>query len=426
MASLASMGARRALLLFLAKPKNVSAFPSHPHFRLSYTRHFRTCSALRDVVQFHLSDIGEGIKEVTVKEWFVRVGDRVAQFDQICEVQSDKASVTITSRFDGVIKKLHYAVDDIAQTGDPLVDIDVEGEAGNKVTDVVEEANDQAGAASSAASSPSLSSSKKTLATPAVRRVASQYNVDLADVEGSGKDGRVMKEDVLRYVEGGQQQQQQQKQPQRQQQQQQQQPATQPKKQELPPRPPPRSPMLKDTEKAFTPFTKAMTKSMTAALQIPHFGYKDEIDMSRLVEIRPRLKELAAAHGVKISYVPFMVKAASLALTRYPNLNAQIDLKAEKIVLKAAHNIGVAMDTPDGLIVPNIKNVQDMSVLEIAAELNRLSELGVKGKLGGSDLKEGTFTLSNIGSIGGTYAMPVIMPPEVAIGAVGKIQALPR
>merc|ERR1712062_437802 len=162
------------------------------------------------------------------------------------------------------------------------------------------------------------------------------------------------------------------------------------------------------------------------ALKIPHFGYKDEIDMTKLVELRKQFKKLGEKRGTKVTYMPVILKACSLGLTQYPILNSNFDPVKETITYKADHNIGVAMDTPQGLLVPNIKKIQTLSVFEIAEELNRLQELGIKGKLGESDLKSGTFSLSNIGSIGGTYAKPVIMPPQVAIGAIGRIQKLPR
>ena len=124
--------------------------------------------------------------------------------------------------------------------------------------------------------------------------------------------------------------------------------------------------------------------------------------------------------------MPVILKACSLALTQYPILNATFDASKETLTYKANHNIGIAMDTPQGLLVPNIKKVQQLSILDIAEELNRLQDLGLRGKLGENDLKHGTFSLSNIGSIGGTYAKPVIMPPQVAIGALGKVQKVPK
>ncbi|XP_075688338.1 lipoamide acyltransferase component of branched-chain alpha-keto acid dehydrogenase complex, mitochondrial [Rhinoderma darwinii] len=390
-------------------------------------RNFRTASALNgQIVQFKLSDIGEGITEVTVKDWYVKEGDTVSQFDSICEVQSDKASVTITSRYDGIVRRLYYNVDDIALVGKPLVDIETDAlKAVASEEDVVE--------------TPAVSQEHthqeikghKTLATPAVRRLAMENNIKLSEVVGSGRDGRILKEDILNFL------------------------AKQtgailppsPQMEIIPPPPrkdlskPPlkdKAPSIpvsftqpitfsgKDVTEPLKGFHKAMMKTMTAALKIPHFGYCDEVDMTRLVQLREELKSMAESRGVRLSFMPFFLKAASLGLLQYPILNASLDENYQNITYKAAHNIGIAMDTQQGLIVPNVKNIQVQSIFEIAAELNRLQSLGSSGQLGAADLTGGTFTLSNIGSIGGTYAKPVIMPPEVAIGAVGKLQAVPR
>jgi len=378
----------------------------------------------RPILPFKLSDIGEGIMEVTVKEWYVKEGDKVSQFDSICEVQSDKASVTITSRYDGVIKKLYYEVDATAIVGTPLVDI--ETEAGEEVAheeDVVE--------------TPAMSHEEhthqqikghKTQATPAVRRLAMENNIKLSEVVGTGKDGRILKEDILNFIA---------KQtgailPDTQFEIKPPPPAPIKPKEKAPPQTAPIPAMPrpvftgKDVTEPLKGFHKAMVRTMSAALKIPHFGYCDEIDMTRLVELRAELKGVTESRGVKLSYMPFFIKAASLGLLHFPILNASVDEGCQNITYKASHNIGLAMDTSQGLLVPNVKNVQVLSVFDIAQELNRLQKLGANGQLGTADLTGGTFSLSNIGSIGGTYAKPVILPPEVAIGALGKIQILPR
>uniref|UniRef100_UPI003AAE093A lipoamide acyltransferase component of branched-chain alpha-keto acid dehydrogenase complex, mitochondrial n=1 Tax=Centroberyx gerrardi TaxID=166262 RepID=UPI003AAE093A len=368
------------------------------------------------ILQFKLSDIGEGIMEVTVKEWYVKEGDRVSQFDSICEVQSDKASVTITSRYDGVIRKLYYDVDATALVGKPLVDIETESSPElTQEEDVVE--------------TPAMAHDEhthqeikghKTQATPAVRRLAMENNIKLSEVVGTGRDGRILKEDILNFL-------------------------SRQTGAILPPapfqeiRPPPPAPTApppavpppaapkpvftgKDLTQPLTGFHKAMVKTMTAALKIPHFGYCDEVDLSRLVALRAELKSVSQSRGVKLSFMPFFIKAASLGLLQFPILNASVDEGCQNITYKASHNIGLAMDTSQGLLVPNVKNVQLLSVFDIAKELNRLQALGAGGQLGTAELTGGTFTLSNIGSIGGTYAKPVILPPEVAIGALGKVQ----
>jgi len=394
--------------------------PTTTYLVMPGVREFHLTSVNREIVQFNLSDIGEGIKEVTVKEWFVKPGDTVAQFDNICEVQSDKASVTITSKYDGVVTKLYYEVDDIAQTGDPLVDVEIAGSGAESepVATMITEEEVEA---------PKVRN-VKVLATPAVRRIAMEYAVDLGDITGSGKEGRVLKEDILAYVAS--------KSPvpppphtppvrpvat----------PAAAPAPTRAPaPAPPPVRPapvfLGEDRTEPTSFMVKAMTKSMSEALKIPHFGYKDEIDMSQLVELRKNLKDACLARGIKLSYMPFIIKACSMALLHFPILNSSLNTQAETITYKASHNIGLAMDTPMGLLVPNIKGVQQLSVFEIAIELSRLHSLGLSGKLSTQDLSGGTFSLSNIGSIGGTYAKPVILPPEVAIGALGKICTVPR
>uniref|UniRef100_A0A9J7ZYQ4 Dihydrolipoamide acetyltransferase component of pyruvate dehydrogenase complex n=1 Tax=Cyprinus carpio carpio TaxID=630221 RepID=A0A9J7ZYQ4_CYPCA len=394
-------------------------------FTSVHLRGFR-CShvASGQVLSFRLSDIGEGIMEVTVKEWYVKEGDRVSQFDSICEVQSDKASVTITSRYDGIIRKLYYDVDAIAHVGSPLVDIETDKALeGAPEEDVVETP------AISHEQSHQEIEGQKTQATPAVRRLAMENNIKLSEVVGTGKDGRILKEDIISFLAkqtGAILPYEVQKTPS---------PTEDtPPKEKTPIMAPPAIPRPVFTWKDRTEplnvmnagFQKAMVKTMTAALKIPHFGYCDEVDLTQLVQLRSELKDLAESRGVKLSYMPFFIKAASLGLLQFPILNASVDEGCQNITFKASHNIGLAMDTPQGLLVPNVKSVQALSVFDIAVELNRLQALGSAGQLGTADLTGGTFTLSNIGSIGGTYAKPVILPPEVAIGALGKIQVLPR
>ncbi|KAK3781028.1 hypothetical protein RRG08_046332 [Elysia crispata] len=389
------------------------------------SRTFQTSTVFNKVIPYKLSDIGEGIREVVILEWYVKPGDKVAQFDSICEVKSDKASVTITSRYDGTITKLHHDADEIALVGQPLLDIDTEdSDEPGKDEDVIEPE-----------SSGDLTNKNvgiggvKRLATPAVRRLATENNLNLADIVGTGKDGRVLKEDVLRLIECVSAP-----------------PPAAPASQTptMPPSPPhsptpqtlkPVVPSVRQTPPAsvgqdrtvpLKGVSKAMVKAMTEALKIPHFGYGDEVNMNRLVELRKRLKVVAEERGLKLSYMPFFIKAASLALAQYPVLNSSVDANCENLTYKAAHNIGVAMDTPEGLVVPSVKNVQSLSVMEIAAELNRLQSLGLAGKLGQADLSGVTFSLSNIGNIGGTYTKPVVMPPNVAIGGLGRIQVVPR
>ncbi|XP_033220258.1 lipoamide acyltransferase component of branched-chain alpha-keto acid dehydrogenase complex, mitochondrial isoform X2 [Belonocnema kinseyi] len=355
------------------------------------------------IVPYKLTDIGEGIREVTVKEWFVKPGDKVSQFDNICEVQSDKASVTITSRYDGLVKVLHYKIDDVALVGNPLVDIELEEQLDNEISqeENAQERHPQEKPEMDRASifpkDVVMSGENllgKVLATPAVRRIALENNINLKDVTPTGRDGRVLKEDILAHLKGrfGNAEEE------------------------------------KDSGKVapVKEYAKHMWKTMTKALSIPHFTYSDDCDVTKLMLFREEIKGALKREGISLTYMPFFVKAASNALEKFPHLNAWLDEESQSVKMVEQHNISIAMDTPEGLVVPNIKNVQNLSIVEIARELNRLQQLGKKCSLPLSDITGGTFCLSNIGTIGGTYMKPVILSPQVAIGAVGKIQKLPR
>ncbi|KIV98917.1 uncharacterized protein PV09_09360 [Verruconis gallopava] len=393
-------------------------------------------SVLRAVVKpYYLADIGEGITECQIIQWFVQPGAKVAQFDKICEVQSDKAAVEITSRFDGVIKKLYYEADDMAKVGSPLVDIDIQGEIdeeGAKLTEAVDEAprineaqaSNELGSESttseaSAASrtnghAKETSSSVKptgkhaTLATPAVRHLTKQLNIDITDVTGTGKDGRVLKEDVQRYAAARDSQ------------------SSQPAL----PASMPTTALGEDKIIKLSGIQRKMYETMTQSLKIPHLLYSDSVDFTALTRLRRSLNADAKAAGEpKLSALPFIIKAASLALTQFPSINAHLDTTDDasqpKFIHKASHNIGFAVDTPQGLIVPVIKNVQAHSITSLAAEIARLGEAARNNKLSAADLKDATFTVSNIGSVGGTTVAPVIVSPQVAIVGIGKTRTVP-
>ncbi|KAK6335286.1 hypothetical protein TWF718_010719 [Orbilia javanica] len=387
------------------------------------------------VKPFLLADIGEGIRECEIIQWFVQPGAKVEQFDNICEVQSDKASVEISSRYDGVIKKLYYEAGDMAIVGKPLVDIDMTDlpeDAPSATPDVAADKAPAAGApaASSSPATGSLAESAqeavakfngsnsgkyRTLATPAVRRLIKERGIDITKINGTGKDGRVLKEDVERYVEE----------------------PTESSTSSSPSAPSarPRTPQTESLEEqtvSLTPIQSMMFKTMTKSLSIPHFLYADEAFIDRLVALRHTINKSLPQSGdpslKKISYMPFFIKAVSVALEEYPLINCRVDLSDEakpKLVMRPQHNIGVAMDTPTGLLVPNIKNVQQLSILEIASELARLQAAGSAGKLSSADLKGGTITLSNIGNVGGTYVAPVVVTSEVAIMGIGRSKVVP-
>lgn len=256
--------------------------------------------------------------------------------------------------------------------------------------------------------SPSSSPAKhSSLATPAVRRLTREHNVDISAVQGTGKDGRVLKEDVTKFVElresGGRLT------------------AKQQSKIQSP---------GEEQRVSLTPVQAQMFKAMTKSLSIPHFLYSDEICLEALVRLRAAMnKSLCASSPVsKVSYMPFVIKAVSIALDEYPLLNSRLDFDdAGKpyLVMRPQHNIGVAMDTPAGLLVPTLKDVANLSILDIAVELKRLQAAGAECKLAPADLRGGTITVSNIGTIGGTVVAPVVVTSEVAILGMGRARTIP-
>ncbi|KAG6097613.1 hypothetical protein E4U30_000482 [Claviceps sp. LM220 group G6] len=421
-------------------------------------RWFSESARLYAVKPVLLADIGEGIVECEVIQWYVEPGARVEEFSPLCEVQSDKASVEITSRFTGTVKKLYYDAGEMAKVGRPFVDIDIEGDTEPEAPQPPSQQQQQAAAAAAPSSSPPSSSKTltelqestarpdastnssstsletdnpaantkpkgkmKSLSTPAVRHLSKQFDIDINDIDGTGRDGRVLKGDIYKFVKardenpGG---------------------ATgTPAGSSLSS---PRPGVQTETRLPLSPTQQMMFKSMTRSLSIPHFLYTDEINFTELVALRTRLNKVLS-QGVavhvdqpnKLSYLPFIIKAVSMALHQFPILNSRVEIADDSIrskpnvVMRSQHNIGIAMDTPQGLLVPVIQDVASRNVLSIAAELVRLQKLAHAGSLSPDDMRGGTITVSNIGNIGGTYLSPVIVEKEVAILGIGRMRTVP-
>lgn len=248
------------------------------------------------------------------------------------------------------------------------------------------------------------------LATPAVRGLLKELEVNIADITGTGKDGRVTKDDVHKFVAAQRAE----------------------TSQLIHPQPTRRSSYADQAQVekpiTLTPVQSQMFKAMTRSLRIPHFLYADEIDLTSLSALRRRLND-QSLNARRLTYLHFVIKAVSLALEDFPLLNARVEVgsgeDAPKLVIREKHNIGVAMDTPQGLLVPNIKDVSARSILDIASEVSRLQALAKDGKLSVMDLTGGTVTVSNVGSIGGTYVAPVLVQSEVAILGIGKARTIP-
>ncbi|AQU82498.1 MULTISPECIES: 2-oxo acid dehydrogenase subunit E2 [unclassified Halomonas] len=367
---------------------------------------------------FLLPDIGEGIVECEVVEWRVAEGDHIEEDQPIVEVMTDKALVEITAPESGVVTKLYVPQGQIAKVHAPLYAYQVENEVGqDSDADIAEVSNVTEQAQSSlkptetssphAASSVAVDNKVKVPASPAVRRLVREHNLQLTDIAGSGKDGRVLKEDVLAHLDhaepvptpvshtSGQ-------------------PVT---------RIEPQAPRVEPLRGVRAVMAKRMVE---AASTIPHFHYGEEIDVTDLLALRERLKPLVEAQGERLTLMPFFMKAMALAVAQVPIVNAQLNAAGDELHYFPQCNIGMAVDSKAGLLVPNVKGVEQLTLLDIAREVGRLTTSAREGRVDQADLKGGTISISNIGALGGTYAAPIINAPEAAIVAIGKTQWLPR
>jgi 2-oxoisovalerate dehydrogenase E2 component (dihydrolipoyl transacylase) len=329
--------------------------------------------------EFILPDIGEGIVECELLAWLVAEGDTIVEDQPVAEVMTDKATVQIPAMYSGVITKLHYQTGDIAKVHQPLFAMDISMQSSGK--------------------------QHKSLASPAVRRLAKESGIDINVIKGSGNKGRVMKGDVtsntLDFVTRN---------------------SLEPLKTagQLPTETSAESTKMRGLQ-------AAMAKHMAHAwASIPHFTVSDECTMDNLLAIKQTLSAQFAQADIKLTLLPFMVKALSLAMREFPIINASVTQDGEAIEYHSSHNIGIAIDTPKGLIVPNIKDVQALSIYKIAQRIQELVKAAQHNQLSAEDLQGGTVTISNIGPIGGITATPIINHPQVAIVALGKIQRLPR
>ncbi|WP_105189632.1 dihydrolipoyllysine-residue acetyltransferase [Pseudoalteromonas sp. T1lg48] len=364
-------------------------------------------SALED---FILPDIGEGIVECEVVEWLISEGDEIKEDQPVCDVMTDKALVQIPAKYDGKVIKLYYQKGDIAKVHSPLFQMEIAGSSANA-------ANTDAAAAVQAAPAQTANADKpssepvaqgKALASPAVRRRARELDVDISTVPGSGKNGRVFKEDIERFIAGGA--------------------SAKHAEQATSTSAAPAAPVSGGTRvEPIKGMKAAMAKQMVRSVStIPHFTYSDEIDLTDLIALRGGMKEEYKQQGVKLTMMPFFIKALSLAMKEFPILNAQVNDDCTELTYFDDHNIGMAVDSKLGLLVPNVKQVQNKSIVDVANEVTRLTDSAREGRVAPADLKSGTISISNIGAIGGTTATPIINKPEVAIVALGKLQHLPR
>ncbi|KAH7131829.1 branched-chain alpha-keto acid dehydrogenase E2 component [Dendryphion nanum] len=423
-------------LLSLRRPLSRVALGDAIKINQFNAKKFHSASHLFVNKPYNLADIGEGITECQIIQWFVKPGDRVQEFDPICEVQSDKASVEITSRFDGRISKLLYDIDDMAKVGQPLVyietddieddwkektDLESTSHAKDKTTDTDPsqkfESRHGEIPSSDFPSQSAKSEPKSHPATPAVRHMLKMRGIDIADVNGTGKDGRVLKGDVQRYSETVSSA------------------LSSSLNQSV-------ATVASDEDNIvpLTPVQNKMFQSMTASLKIPHLLFSHSVDLTNLNDLRRRLKDNAGRSSSTsssevsdfpkgLTNLPFIIKVLSHTFEQFPTMNAHLDIgpdsKRPQLIVKAKHDFGIAIDTPNGLLVPVIRNVNERSIISIATELQRLGALALKGRLEPSDFGGATFTISNLGSIGGGVLGPLIIPPMVGILGVGRTEPTP-
>lgn len=367
------------------------------------------------VFQFKLPDIGEGIAEGEIVKIDVKVGDTIAEDDILFEVQNDKSVEEIPSPVSGTITAVLVSEGTVARVGDVIVEIAAEGVAPVAAPSAPAASPAPATAPAQPTGVPAASNpGKLVLAMPSVRQYAREKGVDITAVVPTGKGGRVTREDIDNF--GGA-------------------PVAAPAVEAAPVEAAPAAPSAKaapakpfvgsaerEERVKLTPMRKAISKAMVNSKHTaPHVTLHDQVEVSKLWDHRKKFKDVAAAQGTKLTFLPYVVKALAVAMKKFPVLNASIDDATQEIVYKNYINIGIATDTDLGLFVPNIKDANTKSMFGIADEINALAAKAHEGKLTAADMGHGTITISNIGSVGGGWFTPVINYPEVAILGVGTI-----
>lgn len=380
-------------------------------------------------IEVSLPDVGEGVTEGEMVKWLVAVGDKVEEDQPIAEVMTDKATVEVPTSQAGVVKELKVSEGDMIPIGKVMLVLDSDGAAASAPAPKKAEEAKAATApvtTSMAPTAPAASMSaapagdvfpaaadSRVLATPSTRRLARELSVDINQLQGSGLAGRVTREDVLSVQGSG---------------------ASgasysAPSATNKPvstleiPKPSFRSASGAQEERVpLRGVRKKIAENMQMAKHvIPHFTLMDEADVTELVKFREKAKPVGEKYGVKITYLPFVMKALIATCKEFPAFNSSIDDQAEEIVYKKYFNLGFAADTPNGLMVPVIHDADHKSILQLSGEISDLANRARQGKLKLEEMRGATITITNIGSVGGNYATPIINHPEVAILGMYKI-----
>ncbi|QOR68398.1 2-oxo acid dehydrogenase subunit E2 [Cytobacillus suaedae] len=384
--------------------------------------------------EFKLPDIGEGIHEGEIVKWFVKPGDEVNEDDVLCEVQNDKAVVEIPSPVKGKVLEVLVEEGTVAIVGDTLIKFDApgyenlkfKGDDEDKPKKEEAKANPTQEETKADSKEVEVDPSRRVIAMPSVRKYAREKGVDIKAVQGSGKNGRIVMADIDSFLQGGA-------------------PVTaatetseevttqetvtakaENKEKATPAKQPIPAGQYPETREKISGIRKAIAKAMVNSKHTaPHVTLMDEVDVTALVAHRKKFKGIASDKGIKLTYLPYVVKALTSALREFPALNTSLDDATDEIIHKHYYNIGIAADTDKGLLVPVVKDADRKSIFTISNEINELAGKARDGKLGSDDMKGASCTITNIGSAGGQWFTPVINHPEVAILGIGRIAEKP-
>jgi len=364
------------------------------------------------VYEFRLPDIGEGIAEGEVVKWLVKEGDNIKENQPLVEIMTDKVNVEIPSPKQGIIQKLMAKEGEVVKVGQALLSIEESGgqpsvsssertPVATKPSPLTSAKTPTIAQETQLTAAPQVSRKPdEVLATPATRKLARDLSVDLSVVQGTGRGGRIKDEDVQRFKQLGRA-------------------AAAVAVTTSGPRGVEERVPLRGVRRKVA---EHMLKSKNMAAQVTNV---DEVDMTEVVHLRERANATAEKRGVKLTYLPFVIKALIPALKQYPYLNSSLDDEREEIVLKKYYNIGIATDTESGLVVPVVKDAEHKSITQLATEIATLSEKAHAGQLALNEVQGSTFTITNVGGIGGVFATPIINYPEVAILGLYKITKRP-
>jgi len=357
-----------------------------------------------------LPDLGEGIEGAEVSEVSVASGDTVSPDDTILVLESDKASMEIPAEVSGIVKEILVAAGDELKTGHLLMKIEVsdtngeDGEPETAVEEEIEPTADLEPEISETTPIPALEDSGSmdhVFASPGVRRLARELGINLQTIQGTGLKGRITKDDLNAYIKlqmaitSG----------------------------TLPaPQPEIDFSQWGDIEAQKLTRIKRITgeRLQRAWQSIPHVTQFDEANITELDALRKEMKKAGAEKNIKVTFLPFLMKATAAVLKEMPEFNSSLDHTGQNLVLKNYYHLGIAVDTPSGLTVPVVRNVDQKSIYELSEELMDLSTRARDKKLKPDEMKGGTFTISSLGGIGGTAFSPIVNPPEVAIMGVSR------